>query len=151
MAGEVSDDMVDALVYALWGTESAGRSRFDGMSTAAMAGALRMGVNPKWVCGQCGPGRCDGTTLDCTLDSYYANPANGPRPSAGTAQNPDPLPAYGWGMWPGYTYPATKYDEEHAPVTERLPAPAVVRCECGSGSSVRSGAHSHWCPCWVAP
>lgn len=112
---------------------------------------VAMAISNAFICPRCGPGRCDGTTLDCTLDSYYANPANGPRPSAGTAQNPDPLPAYGWGMWPGYTYPATKYDEEHAPVTERLPASAVARCECGSGSSVRSGAHSHWCPCWVAP
>ena len=110
-----------------------------------MAGAL----DPT-VCPRCKPGRCDGTTLDCTLDSYYANPANGPRPSAsgGTAQNP--APTYPW-LWPGYlpSYPATRYDDAHVP-TERLPVPAL-KCECGSGSSVRSGAHSHWCPCWVSP
>lgn len=25
------------------------------------------------------------------------------------------------------------------------------RCECGSGSNVRSGAHSDWCRLWIAP
>lgn len=25
------------------------------------------------------------------------------------------------------------------------------KCECGSGSDARSGAHSHWCKLWVAP
>lgn len=119
------------------------------------------------VCPSCGPGRCDGSTQDCTLDSYYANPANGSRPAAagGTAQNPAPAgpcpgchtspckggfsqcSAFGYG-WLGPFYPATQYDD--SPPTERLPA-AAPKCECGSGDSARSGAHSHWCPCWVAP
>lgn len=139
---------IDAVASKTY-TEEFLNTVYDGPFTKAWAKMFLGALAP--TCPSCGPGRCDGTTQDCTLDSYYANPANGPRPSAGTAQNPDPLPAYGWGMWPGYTYPATKYDEEHAPPTERGPAPAVARCECGSGDHTRSGAHSHWCPCWVAP
>lgn len=98
------------------------------------------------VCAECGPGRCDGTTQSCTLESYYANPANGPRPAA-TAQNPAKQAA-GTPQNPfWYTY---RYGDD-APPTERAPAPAPLRCECGTGVHERSGCHSHWCPCWVAP
>ena len=63
------------------------------------------------------------------------------RTLAGTAQNPDPF----W--FNGY-----RYSEVHVPTEPYVaPAPAVARCECGSGSNVRSGAHSHWCPLWLAP
>ena len=40
---------------------------------------------------------------------------------------------------------------------ETSPADLVIakhvedRCECGSGSNVRSGAHSDWCRLWIAP
>lgn len=37
----------------------------------------------------------------------------------------------------------------NAPPT--APAPAPAKCECGTGDHTRSGAHSHWCPMWVAP
>lgn len=47
-------------------------------------------------------------------------------------------------FWTGYVYP------DSDPPTPRLPSPGT-KCECGSGSDARSGAHSHWCPCWVAP
>jgi hypothetical protein len=115
------------------------------IANAASFQHVSVAISNTFICPRCGPGRCDGTTLDCTLDSYYANPANGPRPSAsgGTAQNPSP-----YGAWPGYSYPATRYDD--APPTERLPAPPPLRCECGTGDHTRSAAHSHWCPCWVS-
>lgn len=29
--------------------------------------------------------------------------------------------------------------------------PVIAKCECGSGCDEPSGAHSHWCRCWVAP
>lgn len=60
------------------------------------------------------------------------------------------IPYSGGATWPGYLqYPATRYDDAPAP-TERLPAPPPLRCECGTGDHTRSGAHSHWCPCWVS-
>jgi hypothetical protein len=34
--------------------------------------------------------------------------------------------------------------------TPRPPTPEPT-CECGSGSNVRSGGHSHWCRLWMAP
>jgi hypothetical protein len=41
---------------------------------------------------------------------------------------------------------ATQYESMPLP-----PVQAVAKCECGSGSNERSGAHSHWCQLWMAP
>lgn len=45
-------------------------------------------------------------------------------------------------VWPGY-------DLDSIPPT--LPSVHTTRCECGAGSDELSGAHSHWCPRWLAP
>lgn len=39
-------------------------------------------------------------------------------------------------------------EEEHVPTQRSFAAPEP-KCECGSGSNVRSGAHSHWCRLWT--
>ncbi len=42
----------------------------------------------------------------------------------------------------------------HTPTCKYRPVPTALppgKCECGSGSNERSGAHSHWCKLWIKP
>lgn len=53
---------------------------------------------------------------------------------------PTPTP-----LWSGYTLLTVEFDT--AAPTQRSPAPAVKRCECGSeAAGCGPGCHSDWCP-----
>ena len=65
--------------------------------------------------------------------------------NGGTLQNPSWV--VGWDMDAAYSEATAEADTQPG---FAVPAPPP-RCECGSGSNTRSGAHSHWCQLWVAP
>lgn len=122
--------------------------RSAGRVTFRLDAACAAAAQARSVCAGC-QGPCEGTAFQCELETYYANPANGPRPTQATAQNPSPWDAFYHSY--GLEYPRTRQYGDDAPPTERVPAAPASRCECGSGSDALSGAHSHWCPRWLAP